>query len=242
MRRFLRSNIVEGFSPMGIIVAVGTPKGGSGKSTLCALLADTYAGLGWSVVILDADRQGSALQWMAQCEKDGRPPKGVSVVEAAGVETFTARLDESKSADVVLIDLPGVLDQMMGLAASRAHLLVIPSRVSMADFREVVKLRNYLRDMFAHIRPIPMAVALNGVEGIEPKTAAFKEALAFLQSERVPHMRVMIRSRPVYKTMIGGVGLSDAPVDPDILKRAKENIQLVADEVLELIQAAGRKA
>ena len=32
---------------MGIVVAVGTPKGGSGKSTLCALLADTYEQLGY---------------------------------------------------------------------------------------------------------------------------------------------------------------------------------------------------
>jgi chromosome partitioning protein len=224
---------------MGIVVAVGTPKGGSGKSTLCALLADAYAGLGWSVVILDADKQRSAVQWMEQCEKDGRKPKGVSVVEASGVEKFTARLEEAKSADVVLIDLPGVLDQMIGLAASRAHLFVIPSRASLADFREVVKLRNYLRDMFAHIRPIPMAVVLNGVEGIEPKTHAFKEALAYLQSERVPHMRMMIRSRPVYKTMIGGVGLSDADVEPETLRKAKENIQLVADEILAMIEQAG---
>jgi CO dehydrogenase nickel-insertion accessory protein CooC1 len=51
---------------MAFVLCVGTPKGGSGKTTLSILLGLAYAEIGYSVTILDTDPQGLALQWFAK--------------------------------------------------------------------------------------------------------------------------------------------------------------------------------
>jgi chromosome partitioning protein len=50
---------------MPSIFAVANPNGGSGKSTVAILLAGEFSNHGYSVVIADADLQGSAYQWHA---------------------------------------------------------------------------------------------------------------------------------------------------------------------------------
>jgi adenylate kinase family enzyme len=93
---------------VALVIALGTPKGGSGKSTLCLLLAEAYTALGWPVRILDADPQGTALQWSKRRLATG-DASDISVVDATGEDNFLARLKEAQDHTIVLIDLPGVL-------------------------------------------------------------------------------------------------------------------------------------
>jgi cellulose biosynthesis protein BcsQ len=56
-----------------MIIAVLTPKGGAGKTTVALHLAGELERQGASVLLVDADPQGSALDWAEQRARDGRP-------------------------------------------------------------------------------------------------------------------------------------------------------------------------
>ena len=56
-----------------MIVALLNQTGGVGKTTLTLRLAGAWARQGKRVTLIDADPQGSALDWSEQCAKEGRP-------------------------------------------------------------------------------------------------------------------------------------------------------------------------
>ncbi|WP_313305596.1 ParA family protein, partial [Stutzerimonas balearica] len=56
-----------------MIVAVLNQKGGVGKTTLATHVAGELAMRGQSVILLDADPQGSALDWTQRRSQQGLP-------------------------------------------------------------------------------------------------------------------------------------------------------------------------
>ena len=56
-----------------MIVALLNHKGGVGKTTLALHLAGEWARQGCSVTLIDADPQGSALDWSEQRVREGLP-------------------------------------------------------------------------------------------------------------------------------------------------------------------------
>jgi chromosome partitioning protein len=56
-----------------MIVAFLNQKGGVGKTTLALHVAGAWAAQGKRVVVIDADPQGSALDWSEQRAKEGLP-------------------------------------------------------------------------------------------------------------------------------------------------------------------------
>ena len=56
-----------------MIVALLNQKGGVGKTTLALHLAGAWASQGKRVILIDADPQGSALDWSEQRAREGLP-------------------------------------------------------------------------------------------------------------------------------------------------------------------------
>ena len=56
-----------------MIVALLNQKGGVGKTTLALHLAGAWARQGLRVTLIDADPQGSALDWSEQRAREGLP-------------------------------------------------------------------------------------------------------------------------------------------------------------------------
>ena len=58
------------------VITIAQSKGGAGKTTLTLALASEYAAMGGSVIILDADRQKSMMNWQNDRVEAGRGTGG----------------------------------------------------------------------------------------------------------------------------------------------------------------------
>jgi chromosome partitioning protein len=115
-----------------VIIALLNQKGGVGKTTLALHLAGQWAGKGKRVVVVDADPQGSALDWSGQRTKEALPR--LFTVLAIARETLHREAPEiARDADHVVIDGPPRLTPLMRSALLAANLVVIPALPSPFD-------------------------------------------------------------------------------------------------------------
>src|SRR4051812_42711656 len=86
-----------------MIVAVLGEKGGTGKTTFATNLAGMRAGAGGDVLIVDADRQGSASYWAEAGEK--REVASVAWVKKFGTGLVGAFADMARRYSDIVIDI-----------------------------------------------------------------------------------------------------------------------------------------
>lgn len=117
----------------GHIIAIGNLKGGTGKSTLAVNLACALQVMQHQSIVVDADPQLTATQWMARRRLPARIHEApVRDLEAA--PTFLAELGRfQRSNDFVIIDLPAVLTTAMASSFYAADLIIVPSWISQVD-------------------------------------------------------------------------------------------------------------
>jgi chromosome partitioning protein len=116
------------------IVTVASQKGGAGKTTLAAHLAveakRTDTG---PVAVVDTDPQGSLAAWWNT--RDAATPLFASVEIARLPEHL--RVLQRHRVELVVIDTPPALTEMIRAAIAVADLVVIPCRPSPHDLRAV---------------------------------------------------------------------------------------------------------
>jgi chromosome partitioning protein len=112
------------------VIAVASPKGGSGKSTASILLGTELAHAGAHVTILDCDPNRSITIWADRAEL----PRGISVRSDVG-ESDIVRTIKSQDADgrIVIVDLEGVASRLVSRAISQADLVLTPMRATTLD-------------------------------------------------------------------------------------------------------------
>ena len=124
---------------MSKIVAIGNLKGGTGKSTVAVNLAYALARPDRSVLLLDADAQGTASDWL----KDRPPPVEVlamPLMAARDTGPWISRLMALRDRHaVVVIDLPPQVDSGIASALLLADVFVVPVTPSGADLRATGK-------------------------------------------------------------------------------------------------------
>lgn len=157
------------------IITVTNLKGGSAKTTSCAYLAHAYAAQGLSVLVIDADPQGSALRWSELGEWEvptlALPVKNLHV-RLSGIVPATT--------DVVLIDTPP-LDENAGIVYSAlraADAIVVTMAPTMMEYER-------LTDVWAAIdeveplraKPAAAAVLLNRTIANARSTETFRDLI-----------------------------------------------------------------
>lgn len=103
-----------------MIVALLNQKGGVGKTTLALNLAGEWARQGKRVTLIDADPQGSALDWSQQRVREG-------------LERLFGVVGLARDADHIVIDGPPRVAALMRSALLASDLVLIPVQPSPLD-------------------------------------------------------------------------------------------------------------
>jgi chromosome partitioning protein len=112
-------------------IVVTNLKGGVGKTTTAVYLAAVAAQRGReAVIVIDADRQASAAEWL-----EASPLEDVAVVEAPSERTLTRAME--KHDGIALIDTPPGDDRLVQAAIAAADAVVIPTRAGGIEYARV---------------------------------------------------------------------------------------------------------
>jgi chromosome partitioning protein len=116
------------------IIAVGNLKGGTGKSTIAVNLACRLAEEQRSVLLIDADPQGTASAWLRDAPPQGLDVASFPLAGAADHVAWAAEIGEQRGChERIVIDLPPQTGECFEAALGVADLLVVPLTLSEVD-------------------------------------------------------------------------------------------------------------
>ena len=115
-----------------MIVALLNQKGGVGKTTLALHLAGSWARRGKRIILIDADPQGSALDWSQQRAKEGLP-RLFGVIGLSRDTLHREAPEIAKDVDHVVIDGPPRVAALLRSALLASDLVLVPAQPSPFD-------------------------------------------------------------------------------------------------------------
>ena len=123
---------------MAQIICFAMTKGGVGKSTLSVELASYLSSLGYKVVFVNADPQGTSIKWLQKMKATIQ----AYALQGERADVRNKQLRElinslSKDADFIVIDTQGAATVETSTAISRSDLVIIPMQPSQNDIDEL---------------------------------------------------------------------------------------------------------
>ena len=209
-----------------MIIALLNQKGGVGKTTLATHLAGELAAHGASVVMLDADPQGSALDWSQRRQQKGL--RRLFGVVGLARETLHLEAPElARHVDHVIIDGPPRVTALSRSALLAADLVLIPVQPSPYDvwasseavalITEAMLFRPTLRCAFVINRRVV-------------RTVLGREARPALNSQPFPVLDAEVHHRIAFaESAVAGRLVRECPE----ASKAASEIRALAAEVLE---------
>jgi len=177
-----------------MIVALVNQKGGVGKTTLALHLAGRWAGKGKRVVVVDADPQGSALDWSEQRAREG-------VARLFGVlglprETLHRELPAiAADADHVIVDGAPRIAGVARSALLAADLVLIPATPSPLDGWASAEMLRLLDEARVFRPDLPARMVLNRCAA---RTVIAREIAEALAEQDPPVLGARIGQRVIF--------------------------------------------
>lgn len=218
------------------VVVVANPKGGAGKSTTTLVLAQTLAGLGATVAVLDADPNRPIVEW-----RGGGSALQLDVVGDVTESSVIRVIREQRVCkQFVFVDLEGTASRLVSRAITQADLVLIPLQASGVDARQASRAVALVHEEEEALdgRIIPFRVLLTRTSPIIA-TRIEREIVGALKSAGLPLMRTRLNERQAYKAIfVRRLALQELdPRQVNGLGEAIANAQTLADELVDIVAA-----
>jgi chromosome partitioning protein len=222
-------------------IALVSPKGGAGKSTAAVVLGSDLAERGATATLIDADPNHPLVKWG---KREGKPAT-LTVVEANGEEQLVDAIEQAaRQTAFVIVDLEGTASSAVGVAMSRADLVIIPTKGSDLDAAEAVKAIKFIRfQEKIYRRTIPYAVLFTQTRpAIRPRTQINIETE--LREQKIPMFGTQLHERDPYRAIFSFGGTLSG-LNPKLVRgipAARDGARHFANEVVRKLEELSGKA
>ena len=206
-----------------MIVSVLNQKGGVGKTTLAVTIATALSQRGQRVLLVDADPQGSALDWSASRETS--PLFAVMGFPKPILHRELSKLAEGYQA--VIIDGPPRIDDLARSAIMASEIVLIPVQPSPYDVWAAKEITDLVNQSIVFKETLKTAFVINRKI---VNTTLGRDVTDALSAYAFPVMKAQICQRVAFAE---SAGRGQTVLETDPKGTASQEITALVDELLE---------